>query len=187
MALKPYRQYSETSVINGLFTFTSLNSADAGTIVRIVDNYVDGDGNSTNILSDLSIVSNAVSPIIGPVGSVKPVDQYNDPYRPIGVILKNIASEDENGNLLKFNPKKAAEMDIILPDIQAVPILTQGLIMVNGIDISDHTPALGGAPAAGDTAYVGDNGSFATDGIIPVGQFLSTIDSEGYAIIRIQF
>jgi hypothetical protein len=187
MALKPYRQYSETSVINGLFAFTNATSAESGTIVRISSNYKNLDGENIDILSDLSNLNNIISAVIGPVGRVERTNFFDDPYRPIGIILKSIASEDENGNLLAYNPRKAAEMDVILPNIQSVPILTSGIIFTNNIDTANHTPAGGGDPNPGDTAYAGDSGSFATDGIIAVGQFLSTKDSDGYALIRIQF
>jgi hypothetical protein len=187
MALKPYRQYSEYNVINGLFNFTNASQAEAGTIVKAAVDPIDGEDDLTDIIGSLTSVPNAQALLFGPVGSVEIAGAWNGVPRPLGVILKSVASVDENEELLQYNPRKAAEMDVILPDSQAVPILTHGILYLNNIDTADHTPALGGDPEPGDTAYVGDNGAFATDGIVPVGQFLSAPDNEGYVLIRIGF
>jgi hypothetical protein len=70
-------------------------------------------------------------------------------------------------------------MDVIIKDLQAAPILTRGLVLVNDIDIT------GGAPDAGDAAYASTNGRFGTTGVIVVGRFLSKQDENGYALVKL--
>ena len=70
-------------------------------------------------------------------------------------------------------------MDAIVVNVQAVPILTRGIILVNDIYES------GGPVYAGDAAYAGSNGRFDTNGTVVVGRFLSRKDENGYAIVKI--
>jgi hypothetical protein len=182
--LKPYRQYSEYDVVNGLFSYSGSVPVNAGTIVKITNNYRDYNGNISEYL-ELSDVENTMSALFSCVGSVEKTVNFDDTPRPIGILLKDVKSFDENGTPLIFEPRAAAERDIVLPH-QAVPILTKGIILINDIDVSNHTGG-GGSPAPGDAVYVGNNGSFATDGVIAVGQFLSTTDDDGYCLIRFSF
>lgn len=182
--LKPYRQYSEYNVINGLFSYNGSVPVDAGTIVKITNNYKDSDGNISDFI-ELSTVDNTISSLFSCIGAVTKTVNFDDTPRPIGILLKDVREFDENGNPLIYDPRAAAERNIVLPH-QAVPILTNGIILVNGIDTSNHTGA-GGQPSPGDAAYVGDDGAFATDGLIAVGQFLSSIDDDGYCLIRFSF
>ena len=182
--LKPYRQYSEHDVINGLFSYSGPVPVEAGTIVKVVNNYRDSSGNISEYL-ELSTVDNTISALFSCVGSVTKTVNFDDTPRPIGILLKDIKEFDENGIPLIFEPKAAAERNVILPH-QAAPILTRGIILINDIDVSNHTGG-GGEPAAGDAVYIGDNGAFATDGVIAVGQFLSSIDEDGYCLIRFSF
>ena len=199
--LKPYRQYSETDVINGLFSLKTVAPLDepinAGTIVRISRNYKDKDGNISGF-QDLAatVADGAISSLFTCVGQVEVVESSADIAKPIGITLKTVAEYDENGIPLKFEPRSAAERDFILPH-QAVPILTRGIVLINGFDMNEKDP-LGnntgalvppGDVSAGDAVYFGDNGSFGVDGIagLSVGQFLSEIDSEGYALVKFNF
>jgi hypothetical protein len=116
---------------------------------------------------------------------VEPVVNFNDTTRALGIILKDVRDKDENGDLLLYNPKKAAEMDCLLPH-QAIPIMIRGIVMVNDFDLTNRGGG-GGNPNPGDTAYIGNGGRVAVEGLIPIGQFLSSIDSDGYAIVRLSF
>ena len=75
-------------------------------------------------------------------------------------------------------------MDVVIKDIQSVPILTRGLILVNDIDETNRGGG-GGAPDVGDAAYVGSNGRIGTDGVVVIGRFLSEKDENGYALVKI--
>jgi hypothetical protein len=181
--LKPFRDYSEHEVIN-LFSFQGSYPTSAGTIVKIIkDNNTTP--NSVTDISELSNYDNTTSPLFSTIGSVGIVANYNDTPVPLGILLKDVREYDENGERLIYNPRKAAELDCILPH-QAVPVLRRGIIHVNGVETIDRGTG-GGNPSAGITAYVGDNGNLATDGLIPVGRFLSGFDQDGYVLVAIDF
>jgi hypothetical protein len=181
--LLPFRDYSEHEVIN-LFACNVI--ANKGTLVVPVRSWKDDGGGVDNSIAGPvklgpsapgAIYPNTVSHNFELVGSVT---TYNSSVPgPIGVLLKDVREFDENGRKLVFDPRKAAEMDVIIKDIQAVPILTRGLILVNDIDTG------GGAPDAGDAAYAGSAGRFATTGLVPVGRFLSRVDENGYALVKL--
>ena len=183
--LRPYRQYSEHDVINGLFSYAGTVPLEAGAIVKISSNFKNSD-NTISDFTELSPIDNTISSLFSCVGSVTKTVNFDDTPKPIGITLKKIAEVDENGYPLIYEPRKAAERDVILPH-QAVPILTKGIVLINDIDVADHTGAGGGNPSPGDAAYVGDDGRFATDGLVVVGQFLSSLDADGYCLVRFDF
>jgi hypothetical protein len=181
--LKPFRDYSEHEVIN-LFSFQGSYPTSAGTVVRIVkdNNPVPG---SVSDISEISLFDNTLSPLFSTIGTVSKTVNYNDTPAPIGILLKDVREYDENGEYLLHNPRKAAEMDCILPH-QAVPVLRRGVVLINGVETIDRGTG-GGDPEAGDAIFVGDNGNLATDGLIPVGKFLSGFDKDGYVLAAINF
>jgi|LakMenEpi06Jul12_1017403.scaffolds.fasta_scaffold00001_54 hypothetical protein len=183
--LKPYRQYSENDVVNGLFSYSGPLPINKGTIVKITNNYKDAENQIFDITELSTHANGVVAPLFGTIGRVATVVNFNDNARPLGVLLKDVRDIDENGDLLLYNPRKAAEMDCLLPH-QSVPILVRGIIMVNDFDLTDRGGG-GGVPNPGDSAYVGNNGKIATEGLVKIGQFLSAIDQDGYAIVRISF
>ncbi|MEY4343282.1 MAG: hypothetical protein RL736_1080 [Pseudomonadota bacterium] len=189
--LLPYRDYSEHEVLN---LYSCVNIANKGTLVAPLKSWKN-DGSSVDNSKygpvDLestapgALYNNAVNNNFGVVGRVETFAEYDQTPTPIGVLLKDIREFDENGEKLMFNSRKAAEMDVIIKDIQSVPILTRGVILVNDIDVTSRNQDGGGDPDIGDAAYAGDNGSFATDGITVVGKFLSRKDENGYCLIKI--
>ena len=108
--------------------------------------------------------------------------EYSELSDCLDIICDEIINEDENGKKLVFDSKKAAEMDVIIQDIQAVPILVRGLILVNDIDTTDRG-AGGGDPDVGDAAYVGDNGRIGTDGTIVPNQDLGAGNNYNFTIV----
>jgi hypothetical protein len=187
--LLPFRDYSEHEVLN-FFSCTTL--ANKGTLVKPLRSWksVGASDKSTAGPLDLgtsapgAIYPNTVTQNFELVGQVEPIVDYDDVPNAMGILLKDIREFDENGEKLIFNSRKAAEMDVIIKDIQAVPILTRGLIVVNDIDQTNRGGG-GGAPDIGDAAYVGSSGRIGTDGIIVIGKFLSRLDENGYALIKI--
>jgi hypothetical protein len=187
--LLPFRDYSEHEVLN-FFSCTTL--ANKGALVKPLRSWksVGASDKSTAGPLDLgtsapgAIYTNTVTQNFELVGQVEPIVDYDDVPNAMGILLKDIREFDENGEKLIFNSRKAAEMDVIIKDIQAVPILTRGLIVVNDIDQTNRGGG-GGAPDIGDAAYVGSSGRIATDGLIVIGKFLSRLDENGYALIKI--
>jgi hypothetical protein len=130
--------------------------------------------------------NNIVNNLFQLTGQVEPVSTFEDVPTAIGIILYDVREKDENGERLILNPRKAAEMNVVLPKVNAVPILTRGIIVINDIDTSNHVSG-GGLPEIGDAAYVGDNGRIATDGRVKIGKFLSPLDENGYALVKVDF
>lgn len=187
--LLPFRDYSEHEVINFLACNTVANK---GTLVAPVRSWKDATGTENSKNGPLQISStgpgalyaNTVTNNFDLVGTVAPVVNHNSVPSAIGVLLKDVREFDENGKKLVFDSRKAAEMDVVIKDIQAVPVLTRGLILVNDIDETNRGGG-GGAPDIGDAAYVGSNGRIGTDGLVVIGRFLSKKDENGYALVKI--
>jgi hypothetical protein len=188
--LLPFRDYSEHEVLN-LFACNVI--ANKGTLVAPVRSWKDdgsGTENSKNGPLQLSstgpgaLYSNSVTNNFELVGTVTTITNHNSLPTAIGILLKDVREFDENGKKLVFDSRKAAEMDVVIKDIQSVPILTRGLILVNDIDETNRGGG-GGAPDVGDAAYVGSSGRIGTDGVVAIGRFLSKKDENGYALVKI--
>jgi hypothetical protein len=187
--LLPFRDYSEHEVLN-FFSCTAI--ANKGTLVKPKRSWKSVGATDKSTAGPLAlgasapgaIYPNTVTQNFELVGQVEPVVDHDDVPTAIGVLLKDVREFDENGEKLIFNSRKAAEMDVIIKDLQAVPVLTRGLILVNDIDTTNRGGG-GGNPDIGDAAYVGANGSIGTDGIVVIGKFLSRLDENGYALVKI--
>jgi hypothetical protein len=187
--LLPFRDYNEHDVIN-LYSCNIV--ADKGTLVKPIRSPQDSGGSDTSTAGPLKLGSdrsggsftNSVNNLFDIVGQVTPVVNWDDAPSPIGVLLLSVKEVDENGEKLIFNPRKAAEMNVVLPKINAVPILTKGIIRVNDIDTTNRTGG-GGNPDIGDFAYVGDSGKIGTDGVVAIGRFLSKKDENGYCLVKL--
>jgi hypothetical protein len=187
--LLPFRDYSEHEVLN-FFACTVI--ANKGTLVKPKRSWKSTGSSDQSVAGPLvlgtstpgAIYPNAVNQNFELIGQVETVVNHDEVPTAIGVLLKDIREFDENGEKLIFNSRKAAEMDVIIKDIQAVPILTRGLILVNDIDTTDRGGG-GGDPDIGDAAYVGSNGRIGTDGLVVIGKFLSRLDENGYALVKI--
>jgi hypothetical protein len=187
--LLPFRDYSEHEVLN-FFSCTAV--ANKGTLVKPLKSWKSVGVSDKRTAGPLDLGTsapgatypNTVTQNFELVGQVEPVVDYDDVPSAMGILLKDVREFDENGEKLIFNSRKAAEMDVIIKDIQAVPVLTRGLILVNDIDETNRGGG-GGVPDIGDAAYVGSAGSIGTDGIIVIGKFLSRKDENGYALVKI--
>ena len=182
--LKPFRDYNEHEVLS-LYAYSGQLPLSKGSLVSTVKTWENVNG-PFNGVADLSPFDNTVSARFDVLGlvrtdSVLPNDLAKDV--PIGITLKDVREYDENGQRLILHPQRLAELDAVLPN-HAVPILTRGMVYVNDIDTGTYVNG-GGAPQIGDAAYAGTNGQIAVDGHIRVGQFLSRIGSDGYALVKI--
>jgi hypothetical protein len=194
--LLPFRDYSEHEVLN----FFSCNTVtNKGTLVKPVRSWKSTGASDKSTAGPLSLASsspgnsysNTITNNFELIGQVEPVVNSNPITNPeipaaIGILLKDVREFDENGEKLIFNSRKAAEMDVIIKDIQVVPILTRGVILINDIDTTNHSGGgSGGDPDIGDAAYIGSNGRIGTDGLIVIGKFLSRKDENGYCLVKI--
>lgn len=177
--LKPFRDYSEHSVVN-LYSYSGQAPVTKGTLVTPIYTWKN-DGNLTH--TNISTVNNSLSARFDVVAEVTKTATYDTVPAPMGILLKDVREFDENGEPLIYNPRKLAEMDAVLPN-QAVPILTKGIVFINDIDTTDRG-AGGGLPDVGDAAYAGNDGKIATDGLVVIGKFLSAVGTDGYALVKI--
>ena len=137
ITLKPFRQYDEHDVIN-MFTYdvdatvTSGVQALAGTIVTTTSGgWKAGDDihdlsatqpnaavNGNSYGNTLSLRYNLLAEVTAFQGLT---DDGIDVVQPLGMLLHDVRTLDENGEDLRYNPRKADEMQVVVPG-QAVPI-----------------------------------------------------------------
>ena len=131
--LRPFRDYSEHDVIN-LFAFgddaAALGTTDviqAGSVVKVKTGWTNGA--ETEFLGDVGAsFNNTVSQRYGVTAEVEYTDGGADEAA-LGITLYDVREYDENGEALKFNPRKAAELQACLTG-QAVPVATRGLFLM---------------------------------------------------------
>lgn len=183
MALLPFRQYDEHDVIN-LFTFNGTTGTNGvllaeGSLVKIstgwslTDDQVDLAGNAGGLSLTGKILSTTWS-LTAKVEATAATDTAI-----LGMTLVAMRDLDENGEKLIYNPRKAAEMGVVVPG-QSIPILTRGLVLASS---SDGT----WAPAAGGIVYAGASGQLTTtsSNSNPVGTALGGKDANGFALIKL--
>ena len=98
-------------------------------------------------------------------------------------MLYDVKDADENGELLKYNPRKAAEMQAVIPG-QAVPVVTRGIFLVQGVL---GTPTAGGIAYAGGTGQITSSTGTAGPNIanVAIGKFLGAADTNGETLVKL--
>jgi hypothetical protein len=179
--LKPFRDYDDHDVIN-LFAVSGA-SVDKGTLVIAQASGINLKDQSS--LDNLSFAGNTLSAQFNVPWTVAPAPANSLKSQIVGFVLKDVRTFDENGERLIFNPRKAAEMDVIISG-QAAPVLTKGTVLISGIV---GTPSYGQGAAAADA---GDGSlkvvgyASGTNSGICVGKFLGPKNDEGYALLKIE-
>ena len=74
----------------------------------------------------------------------------------LGITLFDQRETDENGELLKFRPHKAAELEAVISG-QAMPVVRKGLFAISGVQTGN---GLVGSVTAGTKLYAGVSGAF---------------------------
>ena len=176
MALKPFRSYDEHDVVN-LFGYHASDTLAAGTVVKISEGVkTDGKGPVSEMTDALGLeVGNTVSMRYGTRAKVVQAGATEDA---LGITLMAVAEVDENGEKLVFNPRKAAEMGVVVKG-QSIPVLTRGIL---------HVTLLGSGTAGGKVRQVA-NGGLTSDPAATgnvVGTLLSDV-SGGAALVRFSF
>ena len=175
--LRPFRDYDEKDVIN-LYSYTGpvIDAnyqilATKGTLVKIQGDGFRNDVEPIEMLGNMGAftVNNFVAQRYGVVPKVT-VAQPAD--NPVGMLLFDCREWDENQLPLKYNPRKAAEMEAAISG-QAIPIVTRGIFLYSGITTGGGVAGqTGAAVTAGSKAYLGTNGGICTTGSTVVGKFL---------------
>ena len=187
--LKPFRDYSEHDVIN-LFAFgdkdVTLGTTTvvyAGSAVKVQTGW--SNTNELQMLGDVGAAyANTVSERYGVSADVQYTEGGADEAA-LGIPLYDVREYDENGEALKFNPRKQEELQAVLSG-QAVPIATRGVFLM----------ATGAwASSAG---ILQDNDVFATgDGQVTkvgakavnnrIGRTLGGPDADGSVLVKFDF
>ena len=187
--LRPFRDYSEHDVIN-LFAFgddaAALGTTDviqAGSVVKVKTGWTNGA--ETEFLGDVGAsFNNSVSQRYGVTAEVEYTDGGADEAA-LGITLYDVREYDENGEALKFNPRKAAELQACLTG-QAVPVATRGLfLMATGAFAGANSVAINMdvfATGNGQLTTVGDK-----DVNNRIGRTLGGPDADGSVLIRFDF
>ena len=103
--------------------------------------------------------------------------------------MRNESETDENGELLKFRPRKAAELEAVISG-QAMPVVRRGVFAYSGVTTGAAylVPASANAITAGASLYCGSNGTLTTyTGVaganIKVATALGTNDARGFTVV----
>ena len=182
--LRPFRDYSEHNVINLIAHIDG--TVDDGIVVKHNANTNWGilgwqNSDELNQLSMLGDVGNAytntVSQRYGVSARVASAD-VDDLNGILGMTLYGVQETDENGEKLIYNPRKAAEMQVVVSG-QAVPLVTKGLFLYDTTYAADTI-------IVGWNARVGANGVIVTggDGAV-VGRWLGNVDANGHALLQL--
>lgn len=178
--LRPFRDYNEKDVIN-LFTFSGARSVSdiipKGTLVEIVGNGFRNDLDATELLGSYGDFTtwNVQAQRYGTTAKVTWASTGATDY-PIGITLFDIRELDENTIPLKYNPRKAAELEACISG-QTVPIVTKGIFLYSGLT---------GTVTAGQPLYAGISGTItAFQAGKQVGIALGNTGVDGSALIRL--
>ena len=188
--LKPFRDYDEHEVLN-LFAFSGTIPVTKGHMVKVV-----GDGWQNAVADE----HDGHWQMLGaPGGGLAPDNTVSQRYGvfnestgkgsavaiagadelPVGMMLYDVKEEDENGEKLIYNPRKAAEMEVALSG-QAVPVLTRGVVLYDGSQLAVDDPAVGAA------LYTDSAGELTTTGSTNVvGRVLGKKDADGNVLVKV--
>lgn len=185
ISLKPFRSYDEHDVVN-LYAYSGVIGAGAGdkiakgTLVKVVGGGWKSSSDPTELLG--AVGASYAGTVAQRYGTVAKVGLSTSGAVAFGVTLHDIGEVDENGELLKFNPRKAAEMEMVLSG-QTVPVLTRGILLYSG-------DSLGSVASANVKLYAANNGGItqlnSDTGGYYIGKSLGESDEDGYTLIKLE-
>ena len=176
MTIRPFRDYSEHEVIN---LFALQGESNKGTFVTAAVSGFDLD--ATPNFEDDSFIDNTISARFNVSNRVAAAPSGTAPAMVLGMTLKDVRSVDENGYPLKFEPRKAAERDVVISG-EAVPVVKRGVFLYSGVV---------GTPAFGSGLAISDAGDGSLKTVAPgsanaVAKALGPKDSNGFVLIDIK-
>jgi hypothetical protein len=180
MPIKPFRQYSENDVINGLWKFDGATPALAGTFVKAGSGW-HADQHSAILGAAGNSYGNTVSPRWGLPATVVPTAASGDAA--IGMLLYDVRETDENGEKLLFHPRKAEENNWTISGY-ASSIVTRGVFLYSGVK--------GATPTAGTDAYLDSTNALNTSGsktnlnVTRMGKFLSGPSTDNFVLFKLE-
>ena len=188
--LRPFRDYSEHEVIN-LFAFgdeaVSLGTTDvvyAGSCVKVKTGWKNDNETQDMIGNVGASYNNTISQRWGVTAEVEYTDGGADEAA-LGITLYDVREYDENQEALKFNPRKAAELQAVLTG-QAVPVATRGLfLLATGAWAGANEVAINMDVFATGNGQITTVGAKATNNVI--GRTLGGPDSDGSVLVKLDF
>jgi len=176
MTIRPFRDYSEHEVIN---LFALQGESNKGTFVTAAVSGFDLD--ATPNFEDDSFIHNTISARFNVKNRVAAAPSGTAPAMVLGMTLKDVKSVDENGYPLKFEPRKAAERDVVISG-EAVPVVKRGVFLYSGVV---------GTPTFGSGLAISDAGDGSLKTVAPgsanaVAKALGPKDSHGFVLIDIK-
>lgn len=187
MLLKPYRNYSEAFVINGLYALTTTGTR--GSIVTLVS--FSGD-DPVDIMAGTNLAAG-----IGGVFSYRPIVPSKVQLAPsgsiggvvLGMLLYDVMEfNPTDGRLLIYSDKnRQAELQAVISG-QAVPIVTKGVFEAVGWDLSAGNPGPGSGvgisnSGGGVMSVLGPNVAWTAGRI---GTFLGPTGADGGALFKLE-
>ena len=189
--LRPFRDYSEHEVLN-LFTFgddaVSLGTTDvvhAGSVVKVKSPGWNNSQETVDMIGDVGAsYNNTVSQRWGVTAEVEYTDGAGDEAS-LGITLYDVREYDENGEALKFNPRKQDELQAVLTG-QAVPVATKGLfLMATGAWNSPTVVAFNMDVYATGDGKLTTQGNKTVNNVI--GRTLGGPDTDGSVLVKFDF
>jgi hypothetical protein len=176
MTIRPFRDYSEHEVVN---LFALEGESNKGTFVTAAASGFDL--SSEAAFGDDSFINGTVSARFNVANKVVAAPSGTVPAMVLGMTLKDVKSVDENGYPLKFEPRKAAERDVVISG-EAVPVVKRGVFLYSGVV---------GTPAFGSGLAVSDAGDGSLKVVAPgsasaVAKALGPKDANGFVLIDIK-
>lgn len=179
--LRPFRQYNENDVVN-LFSYSGDSTlVKKGLAVKVVGNGWTNEANTSPVEMVGSVGASYTNVTSQRYGVAAKVGLAASGDAILGLTLFDIRETDENGEKLVFNPRKAAEMGVVISG-QAVPVLTKGLVSYSGaVNVTaGHTAFVSGS--AGELAGALNLPANATK----VGKWLSSNDTNNIALLKVE-
>jgi hypothetical protein len=187
--LRPFRDYSEHEVVN-LFAFgdeaVSLGTTDvvyAGSVVKVKTGW-NNSQETQDMIGDVGAsYNNTVSQRWGVTAEVEYTDGAGDEAS-LGITLYDVREYDENGEALKFNPRKQDELQAVLTG-QAVPVCTKGLFLMATGAWTAHGAALNMDVFATGDGKITTLGTKSANNVI--GRTLGGPDTDGSVLVKFDF
>ena len=189
--LRPFRDYSEHEVLN-LFAFgddaVSLGTSDvvyAGSVVKVKTPGWNNGQETVDMIGNVGAgYDNTVSQRWGVTAEVEYTDGAGDEAS-LGITLYDVREYDENGEALKFNPRKQDELQCSLTG-QAVPVCTKGLFLTaTGSWNSPTVVAYNMDVYATGDGQLTTQGNKVTNNVI--GRTLGGPDADGSVLVKFDF
>ena len=180
--LRPMRDYNEKDVLN-IYTFSGARQMtdiiNKGTLVKVVGDGWRNDVEPIEMLGSYGDFSvwNVQAQRYGTVAKVALCGTGVTEY-PLGITLFDIREYDENGIPLKYNPRKAAELEACISG-QTVPVVTRGVFLYSGLTgtITPGAPIYAGVSGTITATQQGSGKA--------VGYALGVTGADGSALIKL--